>query len=703
LDKLNVAQLVAALDSPNGPQRDWVHQTLVQRSATGAAPALAKLASTAHRPAVRMQALCTLDGLGEMTTNLVLHAMSDPDAGVRRHAVRLAEPFLNNDEIGAAVLRLAADNDPQVRLQVAYALGEMPNDVAADSLALMARQHHTDQHLLSAVWSSVNRKNIAPLARKLLSEDATGDLPATFLDPLGALITSLGDDACLADALQLLTGGKNKISDSRLELLARVLESLDANRVGRLATGHARAGDALGKADKLARRLLNGRRESQQQILAAARILAACSPNPQEAQDLMRPLLGPQNPPAVQQAAIKVLGAMDSPSAADVLLEAWPGYTPLTRSQVLDLCLARPAFLSRLVEHLANGEVASVHIDALHRQQLLTHADAQIRDRAAALAGAIDVDRQKIVAQYADRVNQSADPARGRQVFADHCAACHKLGDLGHEVGPDLAALTSRSPLALLESIFDPNRALDERYQTYTAFTDDGLAHTGILIRETANSVTLLGQQAKEETILRKDIEELKNSGASLMPLGFEKELSPDHAADLLSYLATKVVPPKQLPGNSPRVVKADGQGTLWLLAAHAAIYGDQITFESPFQNIGYWHGQSDCVAWDVQVDHPDEYEAYLHWACTADAAGGAAVVEGFASPLHVKLEDTGGFEHYRAKPIGRIRLPAGNTRIVVRPDGPLVAPYLMDLRGIYLVPQGGDHERARAGDPPTP
>ena len=703
-DKLSVAELVAALDSPNGPQRDLVHQMLVQRHAREAAPALTALATSANRPVVRMQTLGTLDGLGAVTKEMVSHAIADPDPGVRRHAVRLAEPFLHtNDELAAAVIHLISDDDPQVRLQVAYTLGELPDAGAADALVSLARRRHTDPHVLSAVWSSVTKENVGSIVHALLSPPAGEDLPASFVDPLVALVINLGDDACVADVLRALENNAGAISESRLEMAARVLESLAPERRRELAQDNAHIRDGINQAVDLARKLLDGGSESQLQTLAAARILAACSPDAEEAQDLMRPLLAPQNAPAVQRAAIEVLGAMDAPRAADILLEAWPGYTPELRSQVLDVLVARPALLPSLVEKLASGEVAPVQIDALHRQQLLTHADAEIRSGAAkAFAGAIDEDRQKIVDEYAAALHQPGDAARGRKLFADHCANCHKLGDLGHEVGPDLAALTNRSPLTLLESIFDPNRALDERYQSYAAFTDDGLAHTGILIRETANSITLKGQQAKEETILRKQIEELKNSGVSLMPLGFEKELSPEGAADLLSYLAAEGAPPKQLPGNVPKIVEADGDGALWLVAANAAIFGGEITFELPWQNIGYWHGQSDCVAWDVEVDQADEYEAYLHWACTAEGAGGAAIIEGFASPLRIKIENTGGFEHYRTKPMGRIQLPAGRSRIVVRPDGPLVAHYLMDLRGIYLVPEGGAHERARAGDPPA-
>jgi hypothetical protein len=39
-------------------------------------------------------------------------------------------------------------------------------------------------------------------------------------------------------------------------------------------------------------------------------------------------------------------------------------------------------------------------------------------------------------------------------------------------------------------------------------------------------------------SILRRDIEEMKNSGKSLMPEGFEKKLNHQQMADLLAFLA---------------------------------------------------------------------------------------------------------------------------------------------------------------------
>ena len=77
LDELDAKALAAAIDSPNGPQRDWIQQTLVQRRAKEAVPGLIAVFRQSSRPAARLQALCTLDGLQALDGELLVAALAD--------------------------------------------------------------------------------------------------------------------------------------------------------------------------------------------------------------------------------------------------------------------------------------------------------------------------------------------------------------------------------------------------------------------------------------------------------------------------------------------------------------------------------------------------------------------------------------------------------------------------------------------------
>ncbi len=192
----------------------------------------------------------------------------------------------------------------------------------------------------------------------------------------------------------------------------------------------------------------------------------------------------------------------------------------------------------------------------------------------------------------------------------------------------------------------------------------------GILARETANSVTLVEQEGKEHTLLRNSLENLQNSGVSLMPEGYEKDLSATDVADLFSYLFSQGVPPKQIAGNSPEVVRADSEGVFWLLAANARIFGGDITFETATQNIGFWHGPQDYVAWNLVVNSRASFDVYLNWACSDDTAGNIVLVEGPDAPLRTVVRTTHGFDRYETIKLGTARLMPGANQILVRPEG---------------------------------
>src|SRR5207247_1818977 len=99
-------------------------------------------------------ALSTLDGLGQLSPGAVVKALSDEHAGVRRHAVRLAEQWAaKSPDVASALVKLVEDSDAQVQLQLAYSLGEWNDPAATRALAALAIKHQQDAYLSIAVFS----------------------------------------------------------------------------------------------------------------------------------------------------------------------------------------------------------------------------------------------------------------------------------------------------------------------------------------------------------------------------------------------------------------------------------------------------------------------------------------------------------------------------------------------------------------------
>ena len=98
--------------------------------------------------------------------------------------------------------------------------------------------------------------------------------------------------------------------------------------------------------------------------------------------------------------------------------------------------------------------------------------------------------------------------------------------------------MADKSTSEILVAILDPNQAVEARYVNYSIVTKNDRELGGIIVTETPNSITLKYVGGVEETILRNDLKELKSSGLSLMPEGFENSLDQKAMADLISYLS---------------------------------------------------------------------------------------------------------------------------------------------------------------------
>ena len=137
----------------------------------------------------------------------------------------------------------------------------------------------------------------------------------------------------------------------------------------------------------------------------------------------------------------------------------------------------------------------------------------------------------------------------GARVFQKACAACHKFGDQGTLVGPDLTAAGSRYTLEdLLTTIVDPSRAISDQYRALDVFTKDDEIFSGLPVSETEKTLTLLQGTGDRVEVSVSDIDTRRFAKTSGMPAGLLDGLSLEEAADLIYYIrsgASRPVPAK--------------------------------------------------------------------------------------------------------------------------------------------------------------
>lgn len=702
LDKLDAAGLVAALDSLNGWQRDMAMMMLVWKDDPAAKEPLEMLFKESKSGLTRMQALCVLGCFGELDRGILAKAIQDPDAGVRQHAVRLMEPHLAKSRPLTEFLLLQADDDPRVRMQLVCSQGVSSHKECSSLLWGLIRAHSSEPFLIAAAASSFNRHNLSGFERLDGPDRKGAEPPTAMVRALFASAAGIDDGKWLADVLRstLKPGPGGTFQRWQLTAVTSALETLER----RVQGWNKLESEVRGQIDPVMEfaRLLSVKEDtSEREVLAAIPLLGRDPAK--RAADLKRlaGLLAATRPAAVQSAAITALARIPDEAVPGTLVGAFSGASPALRSRIVDSLLNRPAWQGVLLTAIETGKVPAGQIDTARRQRLLGASDPAIRQKAEMLFAGGNADRQRVIEDYKAVLSLTGDTTRGKAVFAKSCAACHVLDGVGHAVGPDLAALINKSPSYLLSEILDPSRNLDSRYSEYQALTRDERTISGILAAENASGITLRGQQGKDETILRTDLQNLRGTAKSLMPEGLEKEVSKQDAADLIAYLTAREGVPKKLIGNAPvEITVSDSR--LTLPATKCFMYGNDLTLEHQFQNIGYWHSEHDHVVWKVRLDMAAEFDVYLDYACADDSAGNRFVLDGVDPVLRGKIEGTSAWDRYSLIKLGTIKLQAGPGRITFRPDGP-VKNALLDLRTLYLVPVGAQPNTPKQEEPKKP
>ncbi|MBX7207171.1 MAG: DUF1080 domain-containing protein [Verrucomicrobiaceae bacterium] len=147
----------------------------------------------------------------------------------------------------------------------------------------------------------------------------------------------------------------------------------------------------------------------------------------------------------------------------------------------------------------------------------------------------------EVVALAKDGLKQR-DFQRGRELFiASACQACHRLGNEGGGVGPDLTGAANRYTLRdLLENIIDPSKVISDQYESSILELKNGTTIIGRVNNEEGGILQVATNPAApgEITELRNDtIKSRKVSPVSLMPPGLINSMNPNEVLDLVAYL----------------------------------------------------------------------------------------------------------------------------------------------------------------------
>src|SRR5262249_37805558 len=235
---------------------------------------------------------------------------------------------------------------------------------------------------------------------------------------------------------------------------------------------------------------------------------------------------------------ITPLAGLSSAWLATALLDRWVSLTPTIRSSVADVLLKRPDRTDGLLSAMEAGIVQRRDLSLMQTVALRQHSDPTLQQRALKLIGAAsDAKRDEVVRRFLPALELRGDKQRGQAAFQRLCQSCHGVGRDGFAGGPDLAGARSGGKEKLLVNILDPNREVPPNYFGYVVQTRNGDSYTGLIVNETAGSVTVRQPLGVEVVVSRSQIAKMQATKLSLMPEGLEEGLSNQDLADLIDFV----------------------------------------------------------------------------------------------------------------------------------------------------------------------
>jgi uncharacterized protein len=585
LSKASASELVEALKDKNFFWRRTAQRLLIEKGVNDAATlnALVTLVDNQEMDDVglttsAMHAIWTLAGLAESSNEAAKKALQDacrkgfkhPSSPVRNAAVACCDPTQIKQ---ALEMNLQQDADPRVKLTIMLRIADdkskepVPAKLLTD-LMLGVQSIAGDDILLDAWTSAASTNPIPTLVALVNSKEVLGNASVTArvsvlaehiarsnpnaekigqlldLDPNSRLSVAAWEGLARGwpkDLTLILPEEAQKkfrdrfLADSTsIECKAAVLSVADKWSIRDLDSSVA---SIQGSLFDMA---LDNAADSDKRLSAWEQAIRL-APTSSRILDAVEKFFTPQLTPEIGNKAMDALQAARVEGLANQMLTVRGKLGPSLASSVLRLLLNRAETTTSLLDAIEKGQIQFTDLQLDQRQSILNHLDQSIARRAGELMKArgamVASNRQALVDEWTPVTEMKGNLENGIAIYKKHCAQCHKHGELGVAIGPNLTGMAVHPKHEILMNVLDPSRSVESNFRIYQVLTADGKVINGMLAGESANSIRIINTQGKDEQVLRADIEEMNASVKSLMPEGFESSISKQEMADLLTFL----------------------------------------------------------------------------------------------------------------------------------------------------------------------
>jgi putative heme-binding domain-containing protein len=248
---------------------------------------------------------------------------------------------------------------------------------------------------------------------------------------------------------------------------------------------------------------------------------------------------------AFRTAAITLLARFDTPEISSALVQRFADFKAADRAATLEALTARPTYAVALLDAVSANKVPRDQLTSFHVTRLTNLKNAEVDKRIAETWGRIHqtpAEKKSQIAKLEKIFNEAPlwayNAGSGKQHFQKLCAQCHRLGNDGTRLGPELTGAGKHGIRYFLENVIDPDAVIGTDFQATTIETKDGETLSGLLANETPSALTL--RSTTGETVVPKaNIKQRTTAEKSLMPEGLLESLSEREQIELLKFLTT--------------------------------------------------------------------------------------------------------------------------------------------------------------------
>lgn len=519
-------------------------------------------------PHERLRALWALNAMGQIDEKILIGLLADKEEHLRKWAVRfLCDGQRITPNVASELLVMSKrESSGLVLTYLASAIQKLEFQSDRYALASVISSHvefATDPTLPLMVWYGIEPVvvNDPAAALKLAAETkfpkvrqfiarrlvSTPSIRKTSLDQLAKLLSS-GDTQVRLDVLTGIARGLEGVrkvpAPDGWEVTSTALAKDENTEVQRLAKelsvvfgdGHAMEEiKALASNDgapfearrQAIRTLVDAREESVAPLLLNL---------------LTHRELGID--------AVRGLAAVHHPETGKILVDRFNSLAPPTKFEAANTLASRVEFATAMLQGVADSKVDRKFISPFLLRQMQTLGNEALSNKVAELwpeLKQLSADKQKKIADWkvklTPKVVEAANASKGRVLFEQSCAKCHRLFGSPMGIGPDLTGAQRSNMHYLLENIIDPSATLGQNYVMTIAVLKDGRVINGI-IGARQEATTTFNTPTGTVVIANDEIEETRVSALSIMPEGQLDLLKEEQVADLIKYLqSTEQVP----------------------------------------------------------------------------------------------------------------------------------------------------------------